>query len=166
MRTTIAAITVLLVLGGLGYLGWQMLDAPGDTCAVCNRALHSESAVWAEVDGDRRHYCCAACALWAERQVGGEVEITEVSDYPSGAALNPAEAVFVVGSNVNHCLMQHSIFDPQRTTLDQAKKTGSLEFDRCSPSILAFSSRSAAAQFAERESGRLLTLDQLRQALP
>lgn len=167
MRTSVAVVAVLLVFGVLGFVGWRMLAThEGSSCAVCDRPLHSESAIWAEVDGEPRHFCCAACAIRAERQTGAEVEITEVSDYASATVLGASEAIFVVGSNVNHCLRQHSVFDPQRTALDRATETGSLEFDRCSPSILAFSSRSAAVQFAERQGGWLLNLEQLRQTLP
>ncbi len=167
MRAPVAVVVVLFVFAGLGYVGWRMLETRGETsCEVCGRPLHSESAVWADAAGERRHFCCAACALRAERQSGDDIEITEVSDHASDAVLDASEAIFVVGSNVNYCLRQHSVFDPQRNVLDDAKTAGALEFDRCSPSILAFSSRSAAAQFAERQGGRLLTLEQLPRALP
>jgi len=167
MRGIISVVSVLVVFGALGYLGWRTLETnEASSCAACNRPLHSESAVWADVDGESQQFCCVACAIWVERQTGAEVTVTRVSDYASTAVLEPSEATFVAGSNVNHCLRQHSVFDPQRTTLDHGKEPGSLEFDRCSPSILAFSSRSAAAQFAAREGGRLSTLAELRQALP
>ncbi len=167
MRATVTVIALLAVFGGLGYVGWRMLETRGETsCAVCSRPLHPESTVWAEVDGEQRHFCCAACVLWDERQSGESIEITAVSDYSSGAVLEPSEAVFVVDSNVNHCLRQQSVFDPQRTVMDPAKEPGTLEFDRCSPSILAFSDRSAATEFAAQRGGRLLDIEQLRQALP
>ncbi len=168
MRALVAVVIVLFVFAGLGYMGWHMLETRGETsCEVCGRPLHSESAVWSDAAGDeRRHFCCAACALRAERQSGDDIEITEVSDYASDALLDASEAIFVVGSNVNYCLRQHSVFDPRRPALDHAKETGALGFDRCSPSILAFSSRSAAAQFAERQGGQLLTFEQLPQTLP
>ena len=167
MRISVAAVVVLVVFGVMAYLGWSTLATrENNACAACDRPLHRESAVRAQVQGESRHFCCAACVIWAERQGGAEARITEVSDYLSGAALNPSEAVFVVGSNVNHCLRQHSIFEPQRAALDQARTASSLDFDRCSPSVLAFSSRSAAVQFAERQGGRLLSLAALRQAIP
>jgi len=167
MRMSFAVVVFSVVLVALGYFGWRTLVThERSLCAACSRPLHRESAVWAEVDGDRQHFCCAACALWVERQTGARVEITEVSDHASGASIDPAEAVFVVGSNVNHCLRQQSVFDPQRAALDEAKGAGSLEFDRCSPSILAFSNRTAAAQFADQNGGQVSTMGQLRAAIP
>ena len=133
---------------------------------MCDRPLHRASAVWAVVDGNRRRFCCAAWAIWADRQTGVDVEITWVSDYLSAGVLDPSEATFVVGSNVNPCLQQHSVFDPSRTALDLGKEPGSREFDRCSPSVLAFARRAAAAQFAEQQGGRLYTVNGLRQGLP
>jgi len=167
MRSALAFVTALFVFGALGYLGWRTYGTQeAQSCSACSRPLHDESAVQATVDGERQQFCCAACAIWVERQTGADVEITQVSDYGSRAVLDPTEATFVVGSDVNHCLQQHSVFDPQRNVFDHARETGNLEFDRCSPSILAFSNRITATQFAERQGGVLATLDELRGRLP
>lgn len=163
MRPFVLLAVILTAVGGLGYLGWHTIESRGNAaCDVCGRPVHRESAVWAEVEGQRQHFCCAGCALWAHRQTGEDVEITQVNDYVSGSALDPSDAVFVVGSKVNLCLQQHSVFDQHPTVLDQSKEPGSLEFDRCSPSILAFADRPAASEFADRQGGSLMTYDQLR----
>lgn len=167
MRSTVVGIALIVILGLFGYYAWGTFQArQASVCAVCGRPLHSGSSVVAEVDGEPKPFCCAACALWAERQTGATVKITQVSDHDSGDALDPSEATFVVGSRVNHCLQQHSVFDSSRTALDPAMETGALEFDRCSPSILAFRSRSAAARFAEQEGGQLTDIAALRELLP
>ncbi|MBI1355743.1 MAG: hypothetical protein GC160_15495 [Acidobacteria bacterium] len=167
MRSIVVGIVLVVIVGLLGYFAWDTYEArQASVCSVCSRPLHSGSSVMAKVNGESQHFCCAACALWTERQTGAEVEITQASDYTSGSVLDPSEVTFVVGSSVNHCLQQHSVFDSQRTTLDQAKEAGTLEFDRCSPSILAFRTKSAAARFADQKGGRLTSLEGLRQLLP
>lgn len=167
MRPFVLLAVVLAAAGGLGYLGWHALESrQSAVCAVCSRPIHKQSSVWANVDGGPRHFCCAACAIWAHRQTGKSVEITQVTDFGSGTPLNASEAIFVVGSKVNLCLQQHSVFDQHATVLDQSKEPGSLEFDRCSPSILAFSDRSSASDFAGWQGGNLMTYDQLRSAFP
>jgi hypothetical protein len=167
MRSTVVGIVLVVVIGFLGYVGWNTFqERQARVCSMCDRPLHGGSWVVAEIDGESQRFCCAACALWAERQTGAEVEIAEVADYDSGAMIDPSEATFVVGSRVNHCLQQHSVFDSSRTALDSAKETGSLEFDRCSPSILAFRGRAAAERFVDQEGGRLTDLGGLRELLP
>ena len=163
MRSTVVGIALIVMLGLFGYFAWETFQARQATeCAMCNRPLHRGSSVLAEVDGDSQRFCCAACALWAGRQTGDEVKITQVMDHDTGAELDPSEATFVVGSRVNHCLQQHSVFDPSRTALDAAKETSTLEFDRCAPSVLAFRTRAAAARFAEQEGGQLADIGGLR----
>lgn len=166
MRSTIVGIALVLILGLFGYYAWDTFQSrQASVCSVCSRPLHGGSSVVADVDGESQRFCCAACALWAERQTGAEVKITRVSEYPSGSMIDPAEATFVVGSRVNHCPQQHSVFDSSRTALDPAKETGTLEFDRCSPSVLAFKTRTAAKRFADQQGGRLTNLDGLRELL-
>ena len=167
MRSTIVGLAFILILGLFGYYALGTFRArQASVCAVCSRPLHSASSVMAEIDGERKRFCCAACAIWAERQTGAIVKITQVSDHDSGSAIDPSEATFVVGSRVNHCLQQHSVFDLPRTTIDPAKETGALQFDRCSPSVLAFLTRSAATRFVGQEGGQLADIDGLRQLLP
>ena len=166
MRSTVVGIALTVILGVFGYYAWGTFQSrQASACFVCSRPLHGGSSVVADVDGESRRFCCAACALWAERQTGAKVEITQVSDHDSGAALESSEATFVVGSRVNHCLRQHSVFDSSRTALDPAKETSSLEFDRCSPSVLAFSTRAAAGRFAGQEGGELTTVEGLHRLL-
>ena len=167
MRPFVVLAVALTAAGALGYLGWRTLESrQSAVCDVCSRPMHQRSAVRGDVDGRRQHFCCAGCALWTHRQTGAAVEITRVTDYISGSPLNASDAVFVVGSQVNLCLRQHSVFDQHPTVHDQSKAPGSLEFDRCSPSILAFSDRSSASEFAGRQGGNLMTYDQLRSAFP
>ena len=85
--------------------------------------------------------------------------MVELTDYYSDSGIEPQEAFLVVGSAVNHCLRAAPL-------LDQRKATSHLEFDRCSPSVLAFSSQAQARDFLAKNGGSLSTLDELAASLP
>lgn len=151
-----APLLLLLAAGGaLLYVGWTTLDRPdGAACAVCGRAVHLASRVDASSGDEALTFCCAACALRAKEQQGREIEISRVFDYESGEALSPDQAVAVVGSDVNLCMREHVL-------MDSHKEASELHFDRCSPSVLAFSSPRAAEAFRAEHGGVVKPLSEL-----
>ena len=95
--------------------------------------------------------------LTAHKQTGRPVEITELADFESNASVDPQDAYLVVGSAVNLC-MRH------QTLLDDVKEASPMEFDRCSPSVLAFAEKSDAENFITLNSGTLMTFEELGKA--
>jgi hypothetical protein len=107
------------------------------------------------VVGDRRElFCCPACALTTHDQDGRPVKIVELTDYETGSPLAPSQAYMVRGSDVNTCAQQHGPVGPD-------KQPTHVHFDRCSPSLLAFVGREAAARFAKEHGGDLLSFSEL-----
>jgi len=152
---TVGVIVVIALGLALVYGGWRMLDSDGEqACVACGRPLHSHARVAGLVDGEEQSFCCLACAFMDHRQTGHRAKVVELTDYYSGSAIEPQEAFLVVGSTVNHCLRAEPL-------LDQHKGAGQLEFDRCSPSVLAFSSGAAAREFLGNNGGSLSTFDEL-----
>lgn len=138
---------IFVIAGLLVYLGWQTFAEPAQAvCGMCGRAVHLASRVDGVADGDALTFCCAACALRAEKQGIRDLRVTRVFDYETGAALDPQEATTVVGSNVNLCMREHVLMDAH-------KETSELHFDRCAPSILAFKSEAAADKFRKEHGG-------------
>lgn len=165
MRQTLALSVIIIGTAAAAFFGWREYEARQEAvCDVCYRPIHRESEVWAEAGGERQHLCCLGCALSERRQTHQEVEVSSLADYETGAPLDPAAAVLVVGSDVNLCLRPHSRLDEHSTVLDHSKRPAALDFDRCSPSILAFRDRAAAARFAAREGGDVMTFEQMRGA--
>lgn len=60
----------------------------------------------------------------------------------------------VRGSEVNMCAQQHG-------PMAQDKQPTMVHFDRCSPSLLAFVGREAAARFAKEHGGEVLSFSEL-----
>ena len=149
------AAVVLAVVLGLGYAGWRISRfSEPQVCQVCNRPIHAHSRTVGLV-GDRRElFCCPACASTTHDQDGRPVRIVELTDYETGSPLSPSQAYIVRGSDVNTCAQQHGPVGPD-------KQPTHIHFDRCSPSLLAFAGREAAARFAKEHGGDLLSFSEL-----
>ena len=151
----IVLLVLLVVVGGLTYTAWQWRqDSGSDGCRVCQRHLHAGSQVVALSQGRQEAFCCPTCAMTLGRQAGEAVTVVELTDFETGSRIAPEEAYVVEGSDVNLCL-QHPVLT------DSQKQPASMRFDRCSPSVLAFSSQQAAETFRQQHGGRLLPFSAL-----
>jgi len=152
------AVFLLLALL-LGYGGWRLLENERvSACHACGRPLGGHTQTVGMVDGARELFCCPACALALQRQTESEVEVVELTAHDSQKPLSPDEAFLVVDSRVNHCLRS----EPH---LDEHRQVSRLDFDRCSPSVLSFSSESAARAFIAANGGKLMDFEDMKEAL-
>ena len=78
--------------------------------------------------------------------------------FESGEELRPDDAIGVVGSDVNLCMRDHVLMDSHRGA-------NGLQFDRCSPSVLAFDSTVAAETFQRHYGGVVTPIAELGGAL-
>ena len=76
--------------------------------------------------------------------------MTEMSDYSTGAKLDPAKAYLVRGSDVNLCTRH------EHAPVDADKHPAAMAFDRCLPGVLAFANRGEAQAFLSEHGGRLV----------
>lgn len=155
-KSSWAGGTTLLAIGlALVYLGWRMLDpSVQDACAACGRPLHAHSQAVATVEGRSQTFCCPACALTEHRQSRQKVRVVELTDYETGRAVEPEETYIVRDSNLNLCMLHHVV-------VDDKKEARAVEFDRCSPSMIAFASRQGAARFIRQHGGVLVSFEGL-----
>jgi hypothetical protein len=147
-----------LLLAGFGPLlaaCHRMTAARAGECQMCRRPAHAESRSVASVNGREGSFCCLACALAAVEQGAKSLKIALIVDYESKARLDPERAFLVRSSDVNPCAHRHSIFDA-------SKRASQVAYDRCSPSVLAFRSRTSAERFMASHGGALVTLADLR----
>ncbi len=151
----IVLLALLVAVGGLIYTAWQWREGSRPHgCRVCQRHLHAGSQVVALQQGRKEAFCCPTCAVTFGRQAGQPVPVVELTDFETGSRIAPAEAYVVQGSDVNLCL-QHPVLT------DSQKQPAAMQFDRCSPSVLAFSSRQSAEDFRQEHGGRLLPFSAL-----
>ena len=149
-RTIVLMLVAVVLIAGLSYAGWKYVDGRAShSCAACQRPTHENTRTVAVTNGKQMGYCCPACALSQHRQTGASVDVLSLTEYQSGAKLEPERSYLVRGSDVNSC-SHHSA----AVALD--KQPVDAHFDRCSPSLLAFGSKGAADRFAREHGGQVL----------
>ena len=138
---------VAVVAIAVGYGGWRVYQqTQPEQCYACQRPMHAHSRTVAFAKGSSRLFCCPACALSEQRQEGKAVQVTELTDFRSGAKLSPNDAYVVKGSDVNMCAQSHEVIDAD-------KRGANVHYDRCAPSLLAFSQEREAVQFTREHGG-------------
>ncbi len=142
-----------LVVGvGLFAGGYQIVKARSEaSCGICQRHINKRARVVVEIGGRKRVVCCAHCARTEGQQENKPVRFLEVTDYPTGQALNPQDAWFVDGSRVMAC--EHKM-----SMTDESKREEQMVFDRCSPGTFAFRDRKMADAFVEENGGTVMRL--------
>jgi len=103
----------------------------------------------AVIDGKRANYCCPACAMSEHQQSGKAVDIVELTDYLDGKPLKPKDSFVVRNSDLNPCL-------DHQPAVGENSQPLQAHFDRCAPSMLAFSDQQSAAAFAARHGGQVV----------
>ncbi|MGD0775939.1 MAG: hypothetical protein ABSC05_24240 [Candidatus Solibacter sp.] len=153
-RVWFAGLVCILAVLALGYAGWKSFArADADQCYACKRPIHAHSKTVAFIDGRSRLFCCPACALSQQQQMGKPVNITRLTSFLTGKALSPDNAYVVKASDVNMC-------ERTKELVDADKRAADLRYDRCAPSIIAFAERSDAVQFAREHGGEVMPFSQ------
>ncbi len=146
----VGALAVAVIATGLGYAAFRVYRSPqSEQCFACRRAIHAQSRTVAIDRGRARVFCCPACALTEHEQEGKPVRITELTDFLTGAKLAPDGAFIVKGSDVNLCAHPHELIGADKRPAD-------VQYDRCSPSMLAFGRRTDAEAFTREHGGEAL----------
>jgi hypothetical protein len=134
---------------GLGYAGWRLRSGEDATvCQACGRAIHANMRTIAFLGNKRELFCCPTCALSAGAQMRESVRFEQLTDYETEQPLRPADAFAVEGSDMIPCIRSHQMRNMDGQTVP-------MDFDRCSPSIIAFANQTAAARFASQYGGRV-----------
>jgi hypothetical protein len=158
-RRWFTVLAVVIVVGSLGYAGFRAYrSSDADFCYACQRSIHAHMRTIAIANGRARPFCCPACALSEHEQEGKPIRITELTDFLTGAKLTPADVFLVKGSDVNMCAHKHELMEPD-------KREAAMAYDRCAPSLLAFSTEKDAARFAREHGGEVLPSKDVASAL-
>ncbi len=154
-KRSIAALAALVIVAGLLLGGeYLVLRRSQETCTICKRHINPQAGVIAEIGGQRRHVCCAHCAITEGVQEHKPVRLVEVTDYRSGRKLDPRTAWYVDGSRVVACM--HDM-----TRMGEMKQVEQAAFDRCSPGTFAFATRAEADAFVAANGGVVRDMDAL-----
>jgi len=147
---------ILLIVVGAAVFSWYkfVVHPTPVACSYCNRPLHANLTVTAEIAGRRAQVCCARCAISQANQERKPLRLITVRDYQSGRSLSPANAWFVEGSRAMAC-------DHDAMRMNEMKGTDMAAYDRCSPGTFAFAERQTADAFIAENGGAVISFSQL-----
>lgn len=151
-KLALAAAITIAIATAAGLLLWET-RAPA-RCSLCHRGIHAASRAVIEIRGERKAVCCVRCAITAESQESVPVKLLEVSDFRSGKPLQPENGYYVASAAVVLCAQHEAPTNEQKQRYVRV-------FDRCEPSILAFSTETDARSFAAQNGGEVARLDQI-----
>jgi hypothetical protein len=156
--TAISGVRLLFVVSALSLASAGILAMVATescrfsqaTCAVCGREeCRALTFRVAYTDGVSVETCCARCASHAvAAEKTRRVASLVATDFATGLKLDAREALYVEGSDYEHC---HA---------PGVKPTSSgccleMDFDRCLPSLVAFKTAKAARSFISLHGGSL-----------
>jgi len=154
-RRIVVTVLLLIVAGAAGFGWFRFVAHPKPVaCGYCNRPLHANLMVTAEIDGKRTQVCCPRCAITEANQQRKSIRLITVHDYSTGKAMSPEAAWFVEGSRAMAC-------DHDAMRMNEMKETEELAFDRCSPGIFTFASKQQADAFTQANGGAVVSFGQL-----
>jgi hypothetical protein len=155
-KTVITSLLGIVCILSVFAVAWYLVyERPPKYCQLSGRLIHPHMLTTIVVNGRKLYACCARCAFTYEQQTGKNVQIVFVTDYFSGKKIDARRAWFVDGSHVEPCCAPVIQGESERTPYVRM-------FDRCSPSLLAFTNESDARAFVTRNGGRVATLDELQ----
>ena len=128
-------------------------------CPACGREVHERTAaVLTLEDGTRISMCCPRCAARRDGEEYRTVTVT-VRDFETGDRVDADRAILVQGSDVHTC--RGPILRPLR---DDAGGQLLPVYDRCEPSVVAFTRHEAALSFISVQGGWITDWPSLVQA--
>jgi hypothetical protein len=152
--TLLAAVLVFAVALG-GYFVWSGKILGGKPlCEICKRELHPNNAfVTLDTNGKRKVSCCPRCGLHHVLNFGGRA--LEAADFSTGKPLAAENAIYLEGSDIMECCDTTGFREAQGGYTD-------IEYDRCMPSLIAFSKKEEAEAIRQKHGGRIITYEQAK----
>ena len=143
----IALLVVLFVLSGAWYL---VSHRQPKVCPFSGREIHPQTRALVTIEGRRYETCCLRCAIIEAQQTGKSLRVLKVADFETSKLIDPERAWFVESSDVNLCMRMAPAVESRGR-----ESTYVRTFDRCSPSVPAFSSEQHARGFIAQHGGTL-----------
>jgi hydrogenase maturation factor HypF (carbamoyltransferase family) len=155
LKQVVLATAAVAVVASVGYYVYTHLESE-PLCQACYRAIHGETHYRVHFeDGSVEHVCCPRCGLRV--QAGrSDVVSADASDFLTQESIDAKGAFYVEGSAVVMC--RHD----ERVKEDRSGAQYQLTWDRCLPSVIAFSTRDAAETFQKQSGGTVRTYAELQ----
>ena len=144
---SMAAVAVVAVAGQ--YVYTHLENEP--LCQACYRSIHGETYYRVHFeDGSVENVCCPRCGMRVQKG-RSDVVSADASDFHTQERIDAEGAFYVEDSAVALC--RHD----ERVKEDLSGAQYQLTWDRCLPSLIAFSTRDAAEAFQKESGGTVKT---------
>jgi hypothetical protein len=151
-RPTRVVIFMIVLLIAAPIIGCS--PAPKQ-CPACQRPECTTMAFRITLDdGSTVSTCCPRCGLHYLASNQQTARGYEATDFASGKWIAASSAIFVEGSDVHAC----AAIDAKRDAYGCCTYKG---YDRCLPSLVAFTHTKAATEFQRQHGGTIISFDTL-----
>ncbi len=152
------AFISLVAIGAITALGvWAFLSVSRpalDLCRVCDRGLHHGVTYRLVLARGNEDACCPRCGMHYQIEHPGAAKRTLATDLKSGQFIAAETAVYVEGGDVSYCTMHSTPVERQ------PQGVAVRDFDRCLPSLVAFSALREAEAYQREHGGEVLEYQQ------
>jgi hypothetical protein len=155
---TIVGLAVVCMAALVGYFVWTGGIAGGQPlCEVCKRVIHPATSFRImEANGAIKATCCPRCGLTSVIKNGGKV--LDAVDFSTLRRIAAADAIYLEGSDIMECCSATGFRADQGSYQE-------IDYDRCMPSLLAFSRREDAESVREKHGGHIISFEEARQSV-
>ncbi len=142
-----------LVGGALLVYRWEAPRRP-ELCQVCDRVISKQTAFRVDTSSGAVHACCPACAMHYMLHHPDAVQKAWATDFNSGRPIPAASAYYDEGGDVQYCTRL-------KPPVERAAEGVSRRvYDRCLPTLVAFSTREQADAYRQQHGGRIVSYDE------
>jgi len=152
MRKNVIAAGLIVLLVAVGaVIAYRRLWLAPSMCPACDRPIMANMKFTVvEADGKRTDFCCVRCGQHYIRLHPAKIKEALVTAFDTGKQMSMYDAAFVYGSEYAPCCAPPILIGNEKVSFQRT-------WDRCYPSLIPFSTRAAAGQFARQHGGAVLS---------
>ncbi len=154
-KPVLAIVAALIGISAIavGVYRWQGSKG-AELCQVCGRDIPKQTAFRMETTHGTIMACCPRCAMHHIVHHPGLVRQAWATDLDSGHMIPAESAYYDEGGDIQYCTVHKS--PVERTPMGIQMRT----YDRCLPTLVAFTTQNEAEAYREKHGGRVLTYDE------
>jgi NosL len=157
-RLSIIILGIALAVGMVWVIHRELTPKQPAVCEICGRGIMKQVEFQIETAHGPIYACCPGCALHHIVNNPGEARNELATDFNSGRLIPARSAFYDMGGDVQYCTRH----DPSIQRVP-GQGVEMRVYDRCLPTLVAFSSKGDAEAYQKQHGGRVVTFDQALQ---
>jgi hypothetical protein len=159
-RDTLVTLLAFAAIGLASYVAFRYETRPNPNfCNICNRPIHPGMSFLVQTDGHTERACCPRCGMHYALNHAGKDQRLWATDMNSAKMIPAATAYYDEGGNINYCAAHGEAVQrrPQGVSVR--------DYDRCLPTLVAFTTRAEAETYQRDHGGRVLNYAEALQSV-